>query len=288
MTVAFKHIAWNGISLDLPMDWQVATLGVDHLFLEDNNGPALEITWAGKFQPGRLEVLMARFVLRAQQRFSMAVVPLTLPLDRVTLGAEMDLAWFSWAAHPSRGKGVLMGCSQCRRLFILRFFTGVENLSDSLVEKVVFSFKENCGKGPGHWKLFGLELTTPDGFKLSNYSFRPGSFMMDFKARFQSLTAYSWGPAAFLLLTDNLEAFARKRVDLPDIAPREERCDHDPFLAWDWEGVAWPLVFLRQRQAFRVHHNRRNNRIIGLRSRSRGRYGAVPWNLERLMKGCLD
>lgn len=287
MTVVFKQIAWNGISLVLPMDWQVATLGLDHLLLEDTHGPALEITWAGKFKPGRLETLMNRFVLRARQRFAMTVTPLALPLDRVTPGTGMDLAWFSWAAHPSRGKGVLMGCSQCRRLFILRFFSDVENLPDALVEKVVLSFKESCGKGPGLWKLFGLELTTPDGFKLSNYSFRPGSFMMDFKARFQSLTAYSWGPAAFLLSTDNLEAFARKRVDLPDTAPREGRCDHEPLLVWDWEGV-WPLVFLRHRQAFSILHNRKNNRIIGLRSSSRGRCGVAPWNLECLMKGGLD
>ena len=287
MTVVFKHIAWNGISMDVPMDWQVATLGVDHLSMEDNNGPALEITWAGKFQPGRLETLMTRFVQRAQQRFAMAVVPLALPLDRVTLDSGMDLAWFSWAASPSRGEGVLMGCSQCRRLFILRFFKGVENLSDGLMEKVVLSFKENCGKGPGHWELFGLELFTPEGFSLSNYSFRPGSFMMDFKARCQSLTAYSWGPAAFLLSTDNLEAVARKRVDLPDTVPRAGWCDHDPFLAWDWEGIAWPLGFLRQRQSFRIHHKRKINRIIGLKSSFRGSSRSIPWDLEGLMKGDL-
>ncbi len=287
MTAALKQIAWNGICLDVPEKWQVATLDAGHLFLEDNNGPALEITWAGKFKPGCLDTLMTRFVQRAQQRFSMAVTPLDLPLDPAIHDAEMDLAWFSWAARPSRGKGVLMGCSQCRRLFILRFFAGAENLAEVLMQRVVLSFKEGCGKGPGRWKLFGLDLLTPEGFKLSNYSFRPGAFMLDFKARGQGLTAYSWGPAAFLLLTDSLEAVARKRVDLPDTAPRSGVHDHDPFLAWDWEGVPWPLGRLRQRQAFRVHHNQTNNRIIGLKSRSRGCHGVAPGDLERLMKGGL-
>ncbi len=287
MIGALKQIAWNGICLDVPEAWQVATLGTDHLLLEDNSGPALEITWAGKFEPDCLDTLMTRFVRRAQQQFAMAVTPLGLPLDRATLDAEIDLAWFAWAARPSRGEGVLMGCRQCRRLFILRFFAGAENWADTLVEKVALSFKEHCGKGPGHWKLFGLELTTPEGFKLSNYSFRPGAFMLDFKARGQGLTAYSWGPAAFLLSTDSLEAVARKRVDLPDTPPSAGARGHDSFLAWDWEGGAWPLARLRQRQSFRVHHNRKNNRIIGLKSRSRGRRGVAPGDLERLMKGDL-
>lgn len=283
-----KNVAWNGISLDMPVGWYLSALGGDHLFFERESGTALEITWAGKFQPGRLEIFMIRFARRVQKRFAMTVTPIFFSLDRVDLDPEMEFAWFTWAIPASRGQGVLMGCRRCKRLFILRFFTDSADMPDPWVERVVSSFQDNCGRGMDQWRLFGLELSTPGCFRLSSYSFRPGSFMMDFKARGRRLTAHSWGPASFLLLNDDLEAAARTRVALPDTDPGSAGDEQCTFLVWEWEGGGAPLFgFMRQRHSFITCHNLEGNRIIALKSSSRGGYGLPPLDLAGMIKGGL-
>ncbi|MDY0220464.1 MAG: hypothetical protein RBR67_04960 [Desulfobacterium sp.] len=267
------------------MDWHLSTLGVDHLFFDRECGAALEITWAGKFYPGHLETFMVRFARRVQKCFTMTVTPISSSLDRVDLDSKMEVAWFAWAIPASRGQGVLMGCRRCRRLFILRFFTDSTDMPDPWVERVVASFQENCGKGMGKWKLFGLELSTPGCFRLSSYLFRPGSFMVDFKAQGQRLTAHSWGPASFLLLKNDLETVARTRVSLPDTNPGSGGDEQCPFLVWEWEGGARPFAFMRQRHRFITCHNLGGNRIIALKSSTRGGYGLSLLDLAGMIKG---
>ncbi len=277
-----KNIAWNGISLDLPMAWDFVNLGYDHLLMGENNEPVFEISWTRKPLRGSLETQMERFSSRVQKRLGITVHPLSAPLTWAKSDLKMTIAGFSWESVSSRGKGLLISCNSCQRISMLRFFAHSKTITDSLMESVVRSYHDSCGRKGIDWKLFGLNLSTPEGFRLLNYSFRPGSFMMAFKAKGQGLTVYSWGPASFLLLKDELEDFARKRVSLPDLMPMSEECNGGDSLVWEWRGFPWPLGFWQRNERFRIFHDKGIDRIIGLKSISNTRDG---W---KIMEGSIN
>jgi len=276
----FKNIAWNGISLDVPMEWSFVTLDHDHLLMGENNDPVLEITWTMKPLGGSLETQMERFSLCLEKRFGMKVSSLVTPLNPVKSHLKMTMAPFAWESASSRGKGFLIRCSQCRRISMLRFFA--RDKTKSPWDAIGLSYDDMCGGKGVDWNLFGLKLSTPEGFNLITYSFRPGSFMMEFKAQGQRLIVYSWGPASFLLLRDGLEEFARKRLFLPDKIPLAGECSEGSFLVWQWSRLPWPFGFMQRHERFKVIHNRKNNRILGFKYASRSRDG---WKIIKGLMG---
>jgi len=268
------------------MEWNFATLGHDHLLMGVNNDPVLEITWTRKPFQGSLETQMERFSSSVEKRLGIKVSPFSIHLNSVKPDSKMTLAGFSWESVSSRGKGFLIRCSQCQQISMLRFFASSKTMTDSLMELVVLSYDDSCGEKGIHWKLFGLNLSTPEGFSLITYSFRPGSFMMDFKARGERLTVYSWGPASFLLLKygaqkdgsgkdglekERLEKFARKRLVIPHAMPLSGECSQGSFLVWEWRRFPWFFGFIQRHERLRIILNRKENRIIGLKHVSRSR-----------------
>lgn len=294
MAGVFKKVAWNGICLEVPGDWNIVTLGHDHFLMGKNNDPVLEITWTRKPLPGGLDSQMERFSVSVQKRLGITVRPLELPfipqtpIPRTpdqTNCLKMTMAGFFWESASSRGRGALLMCSQCRIIAMLRFFSPCKNLSDSLMERIVLSFDDQCDKKRIDWNLFGLDLSIPEEFTLLNHRFRPGSFMITFKARAERLTVYSWGPASFLLpdggpgaepdtepcaefnagARDRLKKFAQKRLTLPHTLPLFGQCDQGSFLIWEWPKPPWFLSFFKPYEVFRIVHNRKKNRILGVK-----------------------
>jgi len=263
------------------MEWSFATLGHDYLLMGKNNDPVLEITWTRKPFQGSLETQMERFSSSVEKRLGIKVSPFSIHLNSVKPDSKITMAGFSWESVSSRGKGFLIRCNQCQQISMLRFFTNAKTMTDSLMESVVLSYDDSCGGKGVDWKLFGLNLSTPEGFSLITYSFRPGSFMMEFKARGQRLIVYSWGPASFLLLREGLEKFVRKRLFLPDRIFLSGECREGSFLVWQWRRWPWLFGFMQRHERFRVIHNIKNNRILGFKYASSSRDG---W---KIMEGLM-
>ena len=262
------------------MEWNFLNLGYYHLLMGENNDPVLEITWTMKPLRGSLETQMERFSFCLEKRFGMKVSFSAAPLNPEKSHLKMAMVPFTWESASSRGQGFLISCSQCRRISMLRFFA--RERTKSFREAIVLSYDDSCGGKVVDWKLFGLNLSTPEGFSLITYSFRPGSFMMEFKAQGQRLIVYSWGPASFLLLRDGLEEFARKRLSLPERSPMSRECSEGSFLVWQWSRLPWPFGFMQRHERFKVIHNRKNNRILGFKYASRSRDG---WKIIKGLMG---
>ncbi|MCP4115890.1 MAG: hypothetical protein GY737_10880 [Desulfobacteraceae bacterium] len=273
MAALFKTIAWNGISLEVPGEWDLGAMGRNHLLFGENREPRLEVTWTEVLVWGSLEKQMKRFTVRVRKRLGITVSPLPVLFNQVNPDAPVTLAGFSWKSAASRGRGGLVLCHRCRRIVMFRFFDHYENLSDSLMKTIVGSYEDGCFRDRCSWQLFGLNLSTPDGFRLCRYSFRPGAFFMEFKAQGQGMTVYSWGPASFLLQGGGLEGFARQRADLPDKIPVSGEGETGPFLVWEWQRFPWAFGLLQSYQGFRIWHHRTKNRILGLKCLSNSKEG---------------
>ncbi len=269
----FKTIAWNGISLAVPEEWDLGAMGLNHLLFGENREPSLEVTWTEGSARGSLEKQMKRFTSRVRKRLGITVSPLRIPFSPVNPGSPVTVAGFSWKTATCWGRGGLVLCNRCRRISMLRFFDRWHPLSDSLVSTIVGSYEDGCGKEGCSWQLFGLGLSTPGGFRLGRYSFRPGAFSMAFKGRGQGMTVYSWGPASFLLLKGGLAEFARQRIDLPDKAPLQGEGETGSSLVWEWQRFPWNFGLLQSYERFRICHDRTINRILGLKLVSNSREG---------------
>jgi hypothetical protein len=270
---SFKTIAWNGISLAVPEAWDLGAMGMNHLLFGENREPILEVTWTEGSARGSLEKQMKRFTSRVRKRLGITVFPLGIPFHPAKNGSPVTVAGFSWKSASSHGRGGLVLCHRCRRISMLRFFDRCQPLSESLVLTIVGSYEDGCDKDGCSWQLFGLTLSTPDGFRLDRYSFQPGAFSMAFRGRGQAMTVYSWGPASFLLLKGGLAEFARQRVDLPDKAFLPEEGATGASLVWEWQRFPWNFGFLQSYERFRICHDRPINRILGLQLASNSRDG---------------
>ena len=269
----FKTIAWNGISLAVPEEWDLGAMGLNHLLFGENREPTLEVTWTEASARGSLEKQMKRFTSRVRKRLGITVSPLGIPFNPAKNGSPVTVAGFSWKSASSHGRGGLVLCHRCRRIAMLRFFDRCQSLSESLVSTIVGSYEDGCGKDGCSWQLFGLILSTPGGFRLDRYSFQPGAFSMAFRGRGQGMTVYSWGPASFLLLKGGLAEFARQRIDLPDKAPLPGEGENGASLVWEWQRFPWNFGFLQSYERFRIWHDRTINRILGLKLVSNSREG---------------
>jgi hypothetical protein len=183
-----------------------------------------------------------------------------------------DFFFFSWENTSSKGVGTLIFCNHCRRLTLIRFFPFDRFLINSSAHGVLASFTDHPVTGRVSWQLFGMAFSTPENFRLSDYSLKPGYFSFQFLSQNIHLTVLSWGPALFLLAEKTLGEFAGERIPGLTGLAVAGTCDRGNYLEWSFrQGLfknAGRLPFLSSYSRFilfRIGYDEQNNRIYGVK-----------------------
>ena len=267
----FKTIAWNGICVDVPQAWQIDSLDASHMMIGRNTAAMVELKWTDSPRQFNLAAYLKKFVAQSQKRLNIQIIELPTPPLFSHPVHHFEFFFFSWTGAASNGIGVLVFCSLCKRLTLIRFFTDSSMVPPSVAGLILESFIDHPVAETSHWQVFGLEFFCPSAFKLLDYSFKPGCYTLELKDKKTLVTVFSWGPAKFLLSRTSLAQFAAQRLPRLKGFATAGSCCRGNFLEWSFRQGRFKnaerLPFLSRYagfSVFRICHDQPNNRILGI------------------------
>nr|NJM01236.1 hypothetical protein [Desulfobacula sp.] len=229
-----KLIAWNGVSFNIPVTWELESLDDTHLMAGENGSPRVEIKWAESPRSISFEKQFKSVTARSQKLLNIIIHEQPGPPFFSSPVPFFKFFFFSWEGSGSKGMGALIFCTRCRRLTLIRFFFHGAFSPESIPSLVLASFTDHPVAGRVSWRVFGMAFSTPAEFRLSDYSFKPGYFFFTFLHRNIRLTVSSWGPASFLLSRKTPAEFAKERLPGLSGAAKEGACGLGSFLEWSF------------------------------------------------------
>lgn len=205
---AHTDIAWGGIAMSVPRDWEPRRVAADHLLLEAGGAPAMEIKWgSGGGRPLRR---LARRVRREGGVFRER----PLPADwRQALPGREGPA-FEWEAAGTHAVGACVRCCECGTVSLVQFFD--RGAGEELVRRqvrVLASLVDHRHDGRTRWRLFDITAELPGEYRLAASRFQPGRFELRFRKGRSTLALWRFAPAAALLQGTTIGDFARRVLD---------------------------------------------------------------------------
>ncbi|MDQ7833296.1 MAG: hypothetical protein RDU30_16320 [Desulfovibrionaceae bacterium] len=208
-----RPLAWNGLRLRVPMDWEPARLGRDYLGLESPDGPVMEIRFthgAGKAAP----VDVVRRMLK-KSAVAVEVADSAVPRHWLAALSGRENAGFSCAGTPA-SRGVASLCRTCGALMVVRFFPAGEGEGGGLAREILASIRDHGREGAA-FELYGIRLDPPEGMGLVRFSFLPGRFDLEFSGPGRTLGYSRFAPADVLLAGGDVAAFAARQLSVPGV-----------------------------------------------------------------------
>lgn len=284
MRDGLTELAWGGIELRVPCEWEPARVGRDRLVLAAGDRPVLEIKWRAGEGPSAVDRTLRRLA-RELRRQGGTLCTRPLPPDWENALPARDGSAYAWQAGDRGAVGACVRCRECGTVCLVQFY-GLE-WGDARVAAVFGSLTDHRPAGDTRWRLFDIDARLPRGFRLVDSVFRPGRFELRFRQARTALTLYRWAPAAVLLEGGTVAGFAGRAV--PEavrpfspaaLAGYEGAESADPRPAGISRLAA--RLGLGRRQAVRVWHVPAANRILGVRLQGPDR------DLASMIEGICD
>ena len=256
-------LAWNGVGLRVPDEWEPAGLERDGLLLECDGRPACELKW----NPVRGTFSFDRHMKKLSRGHKGVGLLPADPSDTPAAWAEataaleqsgLRLKSFLWQTDADRGLGAVLHHPATGLAALVQFFVRCREDEDTAAS-VLASLRDHTGGQTIPWTLFGLTARVPADFRLETFSFRPGRYTVRYwrpRSRRQDRMPAGKGPgtrlafdrfvpADVLLRHAALADWTREILNPP--LPPSGSAD-----AVGWDGVARtsPLRRLLRRQQF--------------------------------------
>ena len=271
----WKQLAWNGIRFKAPAEWEIAQIGTRHLILETETGPVMEIKWGpvrGKFShKAHLKRLAALHPKSLKSRIAEWFLP---PHWQAAL-SNFETSGFLWQGKAAIGRGAILFCPACRNATLIQFFRYNSSEREKVLSAVLKSYRDHGQDGISHWSVFDIRVTLPQTLKLVNFRFDAGKFELEFSHGRQSIYLHRWAPAAALLGEGDLIGFARTIPEFSERQPQSLIIDGDGAVEWrikpvsDWQRRMTRLKVNPSFFWYRLWHEEKKNRILGIRSESK-------------------
>lgn len=273
-----KLVAWNGVSMHVPAQWEVGLLGTSYLQLEDETGPVLELKWQQLKRFFSHKAHLKKLARLSSSTPGLDFEVTHLPDEWQHPLRNYEAQSFKWQGQEVSGKGAVLYCSNCRKASLLQFYQK-GGRDDSLVPvEVLQTFRDHGKDGMVIWALFGLRALTPQRFGLVRYRFQPGHYQLELQWGQEHITLSRWGPADVLLKNGDLlnwfnkscGEFERSNVALltkfsyhgnPAIRGQSQRSDTTAARIWAKVTRKLPHVWVR------VWHLSSHNQILGVVAR---------------------
>jgi hypothetical protein len=289
LTENWKQVAWNGVRFKTPAEWEIAQIGSRHLILENETGPVMEVKWGpvrGTFShKAHLKRLAALHSRSVKSRIAEWYLP---PHWQAAL-SNFETSGFLWQGEAAIGRGAILFCPACRNAALIQFFRYNSSQREKVLSAVLKSYCDHRQDGRMLWSIFDIRVTLPETLKLINFRFDAGKFELRFSHGRQSIYLHRWAPAAALLGGADLIAFAGTVPEFSEGQPQSLTIDGYDAVAWRITPVSnWQRRMNRLKGDpsffwYRLWHEIKKNRILGIRSESK-----YPLDSQILDQICTD
>ena len=206
-SVGMKPVAWQGLTVRVPFDWDVTGFSGDaregYLRIDDGDTGSLELKWAThgpreKSEPD-VEVRAESYLLTLERaakkkkiRFESKVGPSPRGVDR----PDRLTAGFSWTGD-RRAVGIVVYCRASRRIVIAQVVGGADGRAPGRrAEELLRTLEtQDSTQGWRRWALYDLDVTVPDDFALTAPQVMNVYVKLGFTRRAERLTVEQWSVA---------------------------------------------------------------------------------------------
>ena len=271
----WKLLAWNGIRLSVPADWEVTSLASSYLLLDDSVSPVLELKWQqvkGRFSH---EANLRRLARSSRVASKVSLQKKSVPESWRWALEGFEAQAFSWEGSAIQGEGAVIYCPTCQTATLVQFYHTSGRIGSLVSGQVLHSFRDHGEDGWIAWSLFGIRALVPQRFGLAHHSFHPGHYQLGFKCRRGRLELNRWGPADVLLKQGGLQEWYTKRTGggrhADSLGLKADEYDGEPALKGKSKGPSsslgrfWnQLVGKHSYDWIRIWHVRKMNQILGV------------------------
>jgi hypothetical protein len=185
-----SFIAWNGVSLYCPADWDLRVSGLRHLVFEKDFQPQLQIRWekASKQTPNHL-----RERLTGLGGETISIIPENdLPTDWLKLKEKFASVSVYREESGAMGGGICF-CRHCNTVVLFQLLS-----QDRTLPKEAGNCIATLSCHNDHdilWRVQDFSLLTPEAFILQDYTFGAGLTRLSFINRHLYLQTCKLAPA---------------------------------------------------------------------------------------------
>lgn len=260
--ISDKLIAWNGLRIEIPTDWDARISGHRQLVFEKDFQPQLQIRWEMTKQRtiSKYEEITEQFAEQLGAKVIADVAPGTFAKLKKSFGST----YFFQTANKLITGGTFLDPAE-QALFFFQLFNS---------EPVLWQESDNClaslqfqGTSETLWRIQDFSLTTPVSFILTDYTFGAGLSRLSFNDNNLYLQTCKLGPADVRLDRQSIQEIFLTLTGTKDIQIKVKENDHV------CEGHRNPNIlgqlFLRLRrekpfQSARLWHDVPNNRLLAV------------------------
>jgi len=189
--------------------------------------------------------------------------------------SDFETSGFLWQGEAAIGRGAILFCPVCRNATLIQFFRYNSSEREKVLSAVLKSYRDHRQDGLVLWSVFDIRVTLPEVLKLVNFRFDAGKFELEFSHGKQSIYLHRWAPAAALLGEGDLIGFGKTVPEFSERQPQSLTIDGDGAVAWrikpvsDWQRRMSRLKINPSYFWYRLWHEEKKNRILGIRSESK-------------------
>lgn len=271
--VIWKDIAWNGVSLQTPDDWEIATIGKNYLMMGTNKDPKMEIAWTESTKKISQKRCLAKLkTLIQNQGKNASVESWDLPQDILLALSSYEVKSFFWKNSLRSCYGLILFCLFCNRVSMIQLFQDSDDTNPlfPFLQQMLSSYKDHSEEGFQRLAVFDIKALIPDNLQVKSYGFSPGFMEISFNGNKQEITFYRWSPASIILAGRSLEIFGSLLSFYKDSASK--KVWDEKRICWEKERPysLWERLISRSYSNYRLHvrHFSEENRILAVKEES--------------------
>ncbi|MBI4803925.1 MAG: hypothetical protein HY795_01680 [Desulfovibrio sp.] len=195
-------MAWDGLGLSVPADWEPARLGLGYMMLENPAGPKLTLRWQRLKKALGPEKVLKRLarqkILKPSGKPQGAVAAMLSALPA-------QCSAIACADATGRGADAVLFVLPGESLAVL---AAPHALPDEKASPWTASVASLGATSPGAFRLFDVCGEAPEGFRLAAFSVQLGHFHFQYAFRGESLDYYRFAPSEVILRGKSFDSWA--------------------------------------------------------------------------------
>ncbi|WP_319779730.1 hypothetical protein [Maridesulfovibrio sp.] len=206
----FKNIAWDGISFDVPSNFEVS--GIDKRFLQLDNGeyPCIELRWYDAGKTYKEKTYFRQLAKKIESSSGLKIESTVLPSSWKKPLKEYDTTAFYWQSDLATGRGVMFYCRKALKVMLVQFIGKCDEQIDDAAVMLFNSLIFNDPKEEQPWCIYDMKLSMPASMALESFEFKPGRFNISLADQTETIDFYRFSPADIILKDCSLGDFSRE------------------------------------------------------------------------------
>lgn len=205
-----KNIAWDGISFDVPSNFEVS--GIDKRFLQLDNGeyPCIELRWYDAGRTYKEKTYFRQLAKKIESSSGLKIESTVLPASWKGPLKRYNTTAFYWQSDLATGRGVMFYCKDVAKVMLIQFIGECNNQIDNAAVTLFNSLQFSPPESDQLWHIYDMKATLPGSMALESFEFKPGRFNISLADQVESIDLYRFSPADIILKDCTLGEFAEK------------------------------------------------------------------------------